>query len=200
VLLTSFTYNDRKSLRILLDNLEQVGNSSEHLVYAALDTKAYEWGVLQGIPVFSPRCEHHFGPVNEAILKSCATWEILEAGYSVVYGDHDMRWFQDPFNAFHQYMNEERSLTIPWAASYPRTPERHVKLDGLYIAPHSQLMLLAFADVVSSAREKGNPKQPSIHHILCSGQPSDACEYLPKRFVPTASSRFLHVRTLDCPS
>mmetsp|Transcript_17686 Transcript_17686/g.21109 ORF Transcript_17686/g.21109 Transcript_17686/m.21109 type:complete len:791 (-) Transcript_17686:271-2643(-) len=240
VLLTAVTYNYREYLLNLKCNLERVGKSYDHLVIAALDASVYEWGALQGLPIFlsneilvdqnqTVSTGHDYGSQEfkkTTKLKSRTTLTILEAGYSVVYSDVDITWFQDPFSALHPYMNLSSGLTIqsnaPYNAYHPKKKVRphesvglvkskkasnafHCLNSGLYVAPNSSLMRRAFQDIVKEAKKGSFSEQPYFYHVLCVRPPSatvrdDACKYHPynpEKKKNDPLTTYLPVQTLD---
>lgn len=133
VLMTAETYNYREYLLNLICNLERIGNSFQHMVIAALDEEMYAWGALRGLPVFMPsylmndknahvNSGHDYGSQNFIAmtkLKSRSALGVMNAGYSVVYSDVDITWFQDPFKNLRPYtMKNSTALMIQSNAPY----------------------------------------------------------------------------------
>eukprot|EP00978_Attheya_sp_CCMP212_P031939 scaffold122569_cov52-Attheya_sp.AAC.1 len=223
VLLTAVSYNYREYLLNLICNLERLGNSFQHMVIAALDKEMYEWGALRGLPVFLPSCQlndknttissgYDYGRQNcRAItkLKSHSALEVMNAGYSVVYSDVDVTWFQDPFKSLHPYtMKNSTALMIQSNAPYaPHLADPEVKFkphdsvtdvqseqvsngfrhinSGMYVAPNSALTRIAFEEITSAAAIETHSEHPYFYGILCFKLPShtvggNGCEFRPR--------------------
>jgi len=142
VLLTAVNYDYRGHLSNFICNLQRTGMRDHYLV-AALDADMYEWGVLNGLPVYMPdvvmklirentkghgaadeaKPEGYGSSVFKAAtkLKSRAVLEILHAGYSVVFSDVDITWFVNPFDALSFFMKSGNSIAIQSNAPYVQT-------------------------------------------------------------------------------
>eukprot|EP00557_Chaetoceros_sp_GSL56_P006581 CAMPEP_0176487940 /NCGR_PEP_ID=MMETSP0200_2-20121128/6426_1 /TAXON_ID=947934 /ORGANISM="Chaetoceros sp., Strain GSL56" /LENGTH=652 /DNA_ID=CAMNT_0017884855 /DNA_START=2246 /DNA_END=4204 /DNA_ORIENTATION=+ len=138
--------------------------------------------------------------------KSQATLKILQHNYScsVVYMDVDITWFLDPFVALRQYMTSKSGLTIqsnapliiphfPGQYFHPHASVSRVQSElesngyrrlnsGLYVAPNSRIMRMAFTDITRAAVEGQYSEQQYFYYVLCSRAPSttignNQCEY-----------------------
>jgi len=148
-------------------------------------------------------------------MKSRAVLEILEKGYSVVWSDVDITWFEHPFDALADYM-KGNALAIQSNAPYVSNPNQgsqphvtvsEVKSDdpagfrrlnsGLYVAPSNSLVKSAFQQIVEAARNSNLTEQPSFDEILCNKESSnrgyDFCTYRPSLF----SEKILLIRLLN---
>ena len=232
VLLTAVSYNYREYLLNLICNLERLGNSFQHMVIAALDKEMYDWGALRGLPVFLPSSQlndknttvssgYDYGSQNFRAmtkLKSRSALEVMNAGYSVVYSDVDITWFQDPFESLRPYtMKNSTALMIQSNAPYAphlADPEKKYKPhdsvsgvhseqvsngyrrinSGMYVAPNSALMRIAFEEITSAAAVGTLSEQPYFYGVLCYKLPShtvggDGCEFHPrldKKYLPSS--------------
>lgn len=89
-------------------NMQRIG--LDHDVVAALDDALYEWGVLQGMPVFHAAVlqapstdyaefhDHSFRSLTK--LKSLVVLAVLKKGYSVLLSDVDVVWIRNPLSFF----------------------------------------------------------------------------------------------------
>jgi hypothetical protein len=129
-MLTAINFAYRDHLLNFKCNLERVG-MQDHLVIAALDTKVYEWGVRQGLPIYlSSTVQAHSGTVVEGgafgdtgfrkltKMKSAEVLAVLEAGYSIVWSDVDITWFEHPFEALAVPMSKNDTISIQSNAPY----------------------------------------------------------------------------------
>jgi hypothetical protein len=117
VLLTAVNYAYRDHLMNFKCNLERVG-MVDHFVIGALDEEIYEWGVMEGLPIFPAagkvastgmNASRHTIYGSDAFnsitkLKSRLVLEVLNEGYSVVWSDVDITWFTHPFEALSPYI------------------------------------------------------------------------------------------------
>jgi len=210
VLLTAVSYNYCEYLLNLICNLERLRKSFQHMVIAALDKEMYDWGALRGLPVFLPSSQlndnnttvssgYDYGSQNfRAItkLKSRSALEVMNVGYSVVYSDVDITWFQDPFESLRPYtMKNSTALMIQSNAPYaPHLADLKEKFrphdsvagvqneqvsngfrrinSGMYVAPNSALMRIAFAEIASTAAVGKLSEEPYFYGVLCYKLPS----------------------------
>ena len=214
VLLTAVNYGYREHLLNFKCTLERVG-MRDNFVVAAMDEKIYEWGLLRGFPIYlagsargrsvaegSAFGGQGFRSVTK--LKSVAVLEVLNAGYSVIWSDVDITWFQHPFDALAGFMKPDGGIAIQSNAPYisnPDTPAiphdtvgaieysnddpaaRRRLNSGLYVAPNNPLVRSAFQEIVRHAASSRQSEQPSFDEILCAKPPSErgysSCVYRP---------------------
>lgn len=161
---------------------------------------------ITAVPVSS---EYDYGSHNFRKLtkmKSRSTLAVMNAGYSVVYSDVDITWFRDPFEALSSHTaKHSTNLMIQSNAPYaPHLADPEVKFkphssvdavqseqasngfrrinSGMYVAPNSALMRLAFEQIISTAENGTLSEQPYFYDVLCNKYPSrtmgvDGCEF-----------------------
>ena len=242
VLLTAVNFGYREHLMNFKCNLDQFG--MKHFVIAAMDHEMYEWGSQRGLPIYlassanattaglmkQARIGGKFGSEgfrSLTKLKSVAVLDVLKAGYSVVWSDVDITWFNSPFEAFADFMKTGAGITIQSNAPFIQNPNRTAlphetvakieKTDnpaayrrlnsGLYVAPNNALVRSAFQEIVDHAATTKLSEQPSFDEILCERAPSErsyaSCTYRPKSLAQLVVSRggtnasSLHVQLLD---
>jgi Nucleotide-diphospho-sugar transferase len=233
VLLTAVNYAYREHLMNFKCTLERVG-MRDHFVVAAMDRQMYEWGVLRGLPIYlagSAKKEESdlvvqgseyggAGFKSVTKLKSVAVLEVLKKGYSVVWSDVDITWFQHPFDALADFMIKDGGIAIqsnaPYVENTSKSATPHETVDvvshvacpadvrrlnsGLYVAPSNPLVIRAFDEIVRHAAASRLSEQPSFDEILCARKPSDRqcafCTYQPVKKQRKGPSS-LHVELLD---
>ena len=113
-------------------NMDRVG--MRHYTMGALDSRAYAYGIANGLPVFDARAvlEEELAATRAAVatrgslnpdaaayntsgfraltkLKSKLVLKVLRHGYSVVFSDVDIGWAVHPFVALQPYMHRQES-------------------------------------------------------------------------------------------
>ena len=239
VLLTSVNYAYREHLMNFKCTLERVG-MRDHFVVAAMDEQVYEWGVRRGLPIYlaasAKSARSHLvtqggeyggaGFKSVTKLKSVAVLEVLNKGYSVIWSDVDITWFNHPFDALAGFMKKDGGIAIQSNAPYVQNPNKiatpHETVgvvdgtdnpaavrrlnSGLYVAPNNPLVISAFQEIVADAAKSKRTEQPSFDEILCARAPSErdysSCTYRPA--LPLGGdgangkdSPSLHVELLD---
>jgi hypothetical protein len=241
VILTAATYGYRDYLRNFQCNMARVGANS-YWVVAALDVEIYEWGIDQDLPIFladtgsynnddtnkknaaaatttttttTAASANEFGSQGFRTvtkLKSATVLQVLELGYSVVWSDLDIAWFDDPLTTLQGYL-DKGELAIQSNAPFVETggmTQPHPTVDkvqsdhpagyrrlnsGLYAAPNTPVVRQAFRDIVAHARTSDKSEQPSFDEILCHSNGSR--RYKSRCFYTRENGQSLIVRLLN---
>jgi hypothetical protein len=148
-MLTAVNFVYRAHLMNWICMLERVG-MRDNFIIAALDEEMYQWGILQGLPVFKPSAigtlekngdysfdTEHFRSVTK--LKSTVVLEILHAGYSVIFNDVDITWFVHPFDALSGYMSNSSDADIVIQSNVPYVANNSSDVES---RPHSSVGLV----------------------------------------------------------
>lgn len=228
VLLTAVNFSYRDLLMNFKCNLERVG-MVDNFVVAALDKKMYRWGLFHGLPIFFH--EDVAGQEDDNTVygslafqqvtksKSRVVLEVLKAGYSVIWSDVDIVWFEHPMVALAPYMDPKGGMTIqsnapfvqdPSMPAVPHSSVSSVKTDkiaafrrlnsGLYVAPCNHAVKSAIAEIIRHAATSAMSEQPSFDYVLCQRRPSqrfdDRCRHR-RSFLSFFKQSVFDVRILD---
>ena len=158
VLVTAFNFGFREYMANFVCNLAKL--SIGHYVMAALDSQAYEWGVVRGLPVFFFPTRHRLvaamtygtDEYKQVVkMKSVIVTKILEHGYSVFFVDPDVVLFRDPL------ANLKASPNVMYIQSDKRW--RQVIYVGMWLA----------SGAVSCATGEGSGETAMrcIHNVRC---------------------------------
>lgn len=230
VLLVAFTFDYKEMFLNFMCNLDRL-EIKEHLVLAAFDEKVFAWGTQHNLPIFLVRnmvdrnqTENRGARWNTTELeggkfdspgfksatkaKTVATLNVLEAGYSVVWSDLDIVWFENPFQALSSCMSDRNSICIQSDMPlHSLDPSKNLN-SGMYVAPSSPLVKAAFRDIVQHQARSTESQQKSFNKVLCE-RPSmrlrDACIYRPSakeqeillESDASVTAHILPVKTLD---
>jgi len=196
IIVTAVTYQYRDMLLNFICNLRLLG-AYEQFAFAALDTTTLRWAMSRDLPVFhvtGKRTRFHmlepditFGTSaykQATKLKSSIVLHVLKLGYSVVFCDPDVVWFDDPRRILQS--------TLAWRSAdvYIQSDSRDLRKplqslnSGLYFARSNPSTIDAFESIVRSARRSSSSEQPHFKRNLCNGSAigldMDTCYYLPK--------------------
>ncbi|KAI3730877.1 hypothetical protein L1987_62056 [Smallanthus sonchifolius] len=149
-----------------------------NFVVCALDDEIYDFGVLQGLPVFRDRLapsnisydDCHFGTncfQRVTKVKSRVVLEILNLGYNVLMSDVDVYWFKNPLPLLTTFgpavfvaQSDEYKITGP--INLPRRLN-----SGFYYAHSDNTTIAALKKVVKHASLSNLSEQPSFYDTLC---------------------------------
>ncbi|MCO5591379.1 hypothetical protein L7F22_045362 [Adiantum nelumboides] len=151
-------------------------------IIGALDTQLYEFGLLQGLPVFmsGPGMDLsfndcHFGTEcfkKVTKVKSRMVLNVLRLGYRVLFSDVDVYWFKNPI----KYLMSFGPRTIvaqsdQWNVTEAPNKPRRLN-SGFYFVWPDASTIAAFEMIVKHASMSNMSEQPSFYDVLCgpSGQ------------------------------
>ncbi|XP_076943440.1 beta-arabinofuranosyltransferase RAY1-like [Bidens hawaiensis] len=169
-----YSYKDMLMSWVCRLHLLQVSN----FVVCALDDETYDFGVLQGLPVFRDILapsnisydDCHFGTncfQRVTKVNSRVVLEILKLGYNVLMSDVDVFWFKNPLPLLTAFgpavfvaQSDEYKITGP--INLPRRLN-----SGFYYAHSDTTTIAALKKVVKHASLSNLSEQPSFYDTLC---------------------------------
>ncbi|RAL53309.1 hypothetical protein DM860_006981 [Cuscuta australis] len=149
-----------------------------NFLVCALDNEAYDFSILQGLPVFKYSSTEtkigyddcHFGTEcfkRVTKMKSRMVLKILKMGYNVLMSDVDIYWFKNPLPFLSSFgpavlvaQSDEYNLT--GAINLPGRLN-----SGFYYAHSDNATIVAFQKVVIHASASTLSEQPSFYDTLC---------------------------------
>ncbi|KAI5077958.1 hypothetical protein GOP47_0007782 [Adiantum capillus-veneris] len=146
-------------------------------IIGAVDTQLYEFGLLQGLPVFmiGPGMDLgfndcHFGTEcfkKVTKMKSRMVLDVLRLGYRVLFSDVDVYWFRNPM----EYLMSFGPRTIvaqsdQWNATEAPNKPRRLN-SGFYFVWPDASTVAAFEMIVKHASMSNMSEQPSFYDVLC---------------------------------
>lgn len=195
--MVGFTYGYRRLLLNMLCRLRQL--AVEDYVVIAFDPEAYRFcirehgGEFPCLPANAdvawpaesasfprtigsgPPFAYDFGTQefkHVTKLKSQQVLRALRAGYSVLWSDVDVYWFENPFERIHKAMVEDGAqIAIQSDAPFNETRRNIDANSGFYYVAQSASTVMAFQNIVRHALTRPNSsEQPSFNSILCGSE------------------------------
>ncbi|MCO5558361.1 hypothetical protein L7F22_011942 [Adiantum nelumboides] len=185
VVMVGGTSNYKEMLLSFICRAQSLG--IHNVLIAAFDEGLYEYAYLQGLPVYleSPSDEYKSVIGNDGScvfasecfkrvtkLKSMSVLKVLKRGYSVLWSDMDIAWFENPLPQL-LALGASYSLVIQSDKPNETHAENMGANSGFYLARSEEKTIRAFEAIVQHARKSQATEQPSFYIILC-GQKAES--------------------------
>lgn len=180
VVMVGGTSNYKEMLLSFICQAQSLG--IQNVLIAAFDEALYEFAYLQGLPVYLETTPDEYKATISSDghcifasdcfkrvtkLKSMAVLRVLKKGYSVLWSDMDITWFENPLPKL--LAMEPNSLIIQSDEPNENFPENSIlgANSGFYLARSDEKTIHAFEAIVEHAMRSELTEQPSFYIILC---------------------------------
>ncbi|KAH7446087.1 hypothetical protein KP509_01G038600 [Ceratopteris richardii] len=153
-----------------------------NVLIVAFDEALYDFAYLQGLPVYLENSADQYKSFidNDRIcvfgsecfkrvskLKSMSVLKVLKKGYSVLWSDIDIVWFENPLP--HLLAFRSGALVIQSDEPDENLPENSIlgMNSGFYLARSDEKTIHAFEAIVGHAMKSNKTEQPSFYAVLC---------------------------------
>lgn len=180
VVMVGLTSNYKEMLLSFICRVQSLG--VKNVLVAAFDEALFEYAYAQGLPVYFENSAEDYqsliGSDGECIfasecfqrvskLKSWSVLRVLRKGYSVLWSDIDIVWFENPLKELLQL----GPGTLPIQSDEPNEamPENNIRgaNSGFYLARSEETTIKAFEAIVGHAMGTRMTEQPSFYDVLC---------------------------------
>ncbi|KAH7276596.1 hypothetical protein KP509_39G013600 [Ceratopteris richardii] len=175
IVLSVVGYNYKDMLMSWVCRLRKLQISS--YVIGAIDKQLYEFGILQGLPVFMVGKsmdvsfnDCHFGTEcfkKVTKMKSRVVLQVLKLGYRVLFSDVDVYWFKNPIDYLMSFgPGTLVAQSDEWHIKGAPNKPRHLNSGFYFVWPDSST-IAAFEAIVMHASLSNMSEQPSFYDVLC---------------------------------